>query len=60
VEPNDLEQVLGAEKIEWLMRETGMSREELLAGLSRELPDTINKLTPTGRIPTEAEAERML
>jgi YidB-like protein len=32
-----------------------MSREALLEGLSRELPPTIDHLTPEGRLPTEQE-----
>jgi len=60
VSPTELEQVLGPEKIEWLMKETGMSREDLLKGLSQELPAVVDKLTPTGRIPTDAEVGRML
>jgi uncharacterized protein YidB (DUF937 family) len=59
VSPAELEQALGSDRVEWLMRETGMSREELLAGLSRELPQTVDKLTPQGRLPTEQEAARM-
>jgi uncharacterized protein YidB (DUF937 family) len=55
----ELEQALGREKIEWLTQQTGMSREELLAELSRELPQAIDKLTPEGRLPTEQEAARM-
>ena len=35
-----------------------MSRNELLAGLSRELPGAIDQLTPNGRLPTEEEASR--
>jgi uncharacterized protein YidB (DUF937 family) len=58
IAPPDLERALGPEKIEWLMQETGMSREELLAGLSRELPEAVDELTPDGRIPTEQEAAR--
>lgn len=58
--PRELEQSLGNERIEWLMKETGMSREDLLAGLSRELPDAVNELTPDGRLPTDQEAERLL
>jgi len=50
-----VEQALGPEKIEWLMKETGLTREKLLAGLSRELPDAVDKLTPEGRLPTEKE-----
>jgi uncharacterized protein YidB (DUF937 family) len=59
VSPPELEQALGEERIGWLMQETGMSRAELLSGLSRELPDVVNKLTPDGRVPTEQEAARM-
>jgi uncharacterized protein YidB (DUF937 family) len=51
---------LGPEKISWLMQQTGMSREELLAGLSRELPRVVDRLTPDGRIPTHEEAARLL
>jgi len=54
----DLAQALGPDKIAWLMRETGMSREELLEGLSRELPEAVDELTPQGRLPTEQEAAR--
>jgi uncharacterized protein YidB (DUF937 family) len=60
IQPSELERALGEERISWLMHQTGMSREELLAGLSQELPDTVNKLTPQGRIPTDQEAERMV
>ena len=58
--PSELEQALGPEKIAWLMQQTGMSREDLLAGLSRELPRVVDKLTPDGRIPTEQEAAHFL
>lgn len=58
IAPPDLARVLGPDKLAWLMQETGLSRDELLAGLSRELPATIDELTPDGRIPTEQEAAR--
>jgi uncharacterized protein YidB (DUF937 family) len=38
-----------------LSSQSGLSREELLAGLSRQLPDVINHLTPDGRLPSENE-----
>jgi uncharacterized protein YidB (DUF937 family) len=60
VSPSELEQALGPEKVSWLMRETGMSREDLLSGLSRELPGVVDKLTPDGRLPTDQEAARLL
>jgi uncharacterized protein YidB (DUF937 family) len=41
-----------------LVEQTGLSREELLARLSRELPDAVDKYTPQGRLPTETEFPR--
>ncbi|HEY4405468.1 MAG TPA: YidB family protein [Xanthobacteraceae bacterium] len=58
--PSELEQALGPEKIAWLTQQTGMSRDDLLAGLSRELPRVVDKLTPDGRLPTDQEAARLL
>jgi uncharacterized protein YidB (DUF937 family) len=60
VSPTEIEQALGPEKISWLTQETGMSRDDLLAGLSRELPGVVDKLTPDGRVPTDQEAARLL
>ena len=60
VSPAELEQALGPEKISWLAQETGLSREQLLAGLSRELPQTVDSLTPHGRVPSEQEAARLV
>jgi uncharacterized protein YidB (DUF937 family) len=34
--------------------------DDLLAGLSQNLPDLIDQLTPNGRLPTEQEASRMV
>src|SRR5215813_13208622 len=54
VTPTQLEQVIGPEILESLSKQTGLSRKELLARLSRELPDAVDKYTPQGRLPTEA------
>ena len=56
----ELEQALGTERLNWLMMETGMSREELLSGLSRELPEVIDQLTPEGHVPSPQEAQRLI
>ena len=56
IAPQELEQTLGEERIEWLMEQTGLPREELLSGLSKELPDTVDKLTPDGRFPTDDDS----
>jgi uncharacterized protein YidB (DUF937 family) len=55
ISQGDLASALGADQISSLMSQSGMSRDELLAGLSQHLPDVINHLTPDGRLPTEAE-----
>ena len=59
VNPSDLEQTLGEDTITELTQKTGLSRADLLEHLSKTLPDAINHLTPDGRLPTEAEAQRL-
>jgi uncharacterized protein YidB (DUF937 family) len=60
IAPGDLANVLGEDRIKTLMAQSGMSRDELIAGLSQQLPELIDRLTPQGRIPTEHEASRLL
>ena len=43
-----------------LTQHTGLSREELLSRLTRELPQAVDKMTPEGRLPTEQEASRLV
>ena len=54
VTPTQLEQAIGPEILDSLAKQTGLSRSDLLARLSRELPDAVDKYTPQGRLPTEA------
>lgn len=56
---HELEEALGGERMSWLLEQTGMSKAELLAGLSKTLPDAVDQLTPDGRLPTEAETQRL-
>jgi uncharacterized protein YidB (DUF937 family) len=60
ISPNDLATALGADQIDHLTAQTGMSRDDLLQGLSQHLPDVINQLTPDGRLPSESEASRWI
>lgn len=60
ISPGDLASALGADQINTLSSQTGLSRDELLAGLAKQLPDVISQLTPNGRLPTEHEASRWL
>ena len=58
IAPDDLANALGADTINTLSNETGMSRDDLLSGLSQNLPDLVDQLTPDGRLPSEEEASR--
>ena len=60
ISPNDLAKTLGSDQLDTLMMQTGMSRDELIAGLSQVLPEVVDKLTPQGRVPTEQEISRSL
>jgi uncharacterized protein YidB (DUF937 family) len=50
VTPPQLEQAIGPEVLETLSKQTELSREEMLARLSRELPDAVDKYAPHGRL----------
>ena len=52
--PQQMEQAIGSDTLETLTRQTGLSRDELLARLSRELPQAVDHYTPDGRLPPRA------
>ena len=56
-EPRQIEQAIGPDVLDTLTQQTGLSRDEILARLSRELPEAVNQYTPQGRIPTHQELE---
>ncbi len=58
--PDQLEQAIGPDVLNTLSQQTGLSREELLSRLTRELPAAVDKFTPQGRLPTEDEAARLI
>jgi uncharacterized protein YidB (DUF937 family) len=58
IAPRELEQAISPDVIETLSQQTGLSRDELLARLSRELPQAVDKYTPDGRLPAAGEFAR--
>lgn len=52
--PQQMEQAIGGDTLEALTRQTGLSRDELLARLARELPQAVDHYTPDGRLPPRA------
>jgi uncharacterized protein YidB (DUF937 family) len=51
ISPQQLKQAVGSDVLEKLEQQTGISQDELLARLSRELPTAVDKYTPDGRLP---------
>ena len=49
--PDDLEKAIGPDVLDALVKQTGLSRQELLTRLSQRLPEAVDKYTPDGRIP---------
>jgi uncharacterized protein YidB (DUF937 family) len=60
IAPKDLANALGSDTLNTLSKQTGLSVDDLLAGLSQHLPDLVDQLTPNGRVPTHEEAARMV
>src|SRR3954454_7084995 len=51
ISPPELKQAIGPDVLAYLEQKTGLSQQELLARLSRDLPSAIDKYTPDGRLP---------
>jgi len=58
INPDDLAHALGADTINQLSDQSGLTRNELLQGLAQHLPNFVDQLTPNGRLPTNDEANR--
>ena len=55
ISKGDLANALGADQLDQLSSHSGMSRDELLDGLSQYLPQVVDHLTPEGRLPNANE-----
>jgi uncharacterized protein YidB (DUF937 family) len=60
VAPGDLANALGADQIDQISAQSGLSRDDFLRGLSQFLPDAVNHLTPDGRLPNDEEISRRI
>jgi uncharacterized protein YidB (DUF937 family) len=60
ISPKDLSSALGADQITTLTSEFGLSRDELLDGLSQHLPELVDQLTPGGKVPSPQEMQRLI
>jgi uncharacterized protein YidB (DUF937 family) len=58
IQPGQLGSVLGDQNIGAIARQVGVNPDDLLAQLSKVLPGLVDKLTPNGRLPTQADISR--
>ena len=58
VAPHQLEQAIPPDVLATLAEQTGLSREEILSRLSRNLPEAVDRYTPDGRLPPATEFAR--
>lgn len=54
--PDEVAQAIGDENLSELTKRTGLSRDELLQRLATAIPETVDKMTPDGQMPTEDQA----
>jgi uncharacterized protein YidB (DUF937 family) len=60
ISKGDLASALGADQLDQLSTQSGMSRDQLLDGLSQYLPQVVDHLTPDGRLPDPKEVSERI
>ncbi|AIC26324.1 DUF937 domain-containing protein [Rhizobium sophoriradicis] len=55
INDGELAEALGPDVLNEIARNTGLSHQEILGRLSRDLPKAVDELTPEGRLPTAEE-----
>lgn len=60
ISPDDIRRTLGDDTVNSLAEQAGVSQVDLLNGLSHQLPEFVNRLTPDGRMPTHDEMSRLV
>lgn len=60
VHPDDLAASLGEDVVQELAMKTGLPRDEILSRLARTLPEAVDRMTPSGSVPSAAEAQAFI
>ena len=58
--PDQVEAAIGSDTLAELSTRTGLSREELLERLAKNIPQAVDALTPNGQMPTEEQLRESL
>ncbi|TRC98306.1 DUF937 domain-containing protein [Mesorhizobium sp. WSM4303] len=51
IQPSDVEAAIDEDTLTSLSMQTGLSREDLISRITRDLPEAVNKMTPDGKLP---------
>lgn len=55
ISPNKLREALGEKTVDDLTRQSGAPQDDLLSQLSKYLPAVVDRLTPNGQLPSQAD-----
>lgn len=54
LDPDEVEQALGADEVERIAQQAGVSHDEAKSGLAGMIPGLVDKMSPAGSVPTGA------
>jgi uncharacterized protein YidB (DUF937 family) len=60
VNPDQIQQVLGSEKIQELAAKAGVDTNQIASALAEYLPQIINHVTPNGQVPQGADLQQSI
>jgi len=60
ISPQQVQQVLGSQRIQQLAQQNGVSPEAVTSALSQALPGLVDKLTPGGKLPDASSLQGLL
>ena len=60
VSPEHMRMALGQQQVQQMAQTSGLSIDQLLAGLTQQMPALINNLTPQGQIPQQSALDQTL
>ena len=60
ITPQELQQVVPKEEIDQLAQQTGATPEQAEEVLAQALPQVVDKVTPEGQLPQQAQVDEML
>ncbi|WP_095198543.1 YidB family protein [Mesorhizobium carmichaelinearum] len=60
IDPKDVEMAIDEDTLTSLSMQTGLSRDELIARITKDLPEAVDKLTPSGELPAARDEITLL